>query len=946
MSNTPTEISVRAVITDAKGHVLLLRRSAINMHWIGHWELPGGKVAEGETLAAAVCREVREETGLEIEAGVAWCEVPGLADGKPIRNVAFAATCCRGELRLDEDHDDFAWVAVGDLLQRELADATRALVKRLGSMPASEATAQDALLDKEVAWYRSVRPDYQTAVGRLIEYLRGELKPLVPQALVEGRAKTVASFAEKILRKAKYTDPRKQITDLCGIRVVVGSDAEVAAVGARIKALFVVDKDNSVDTVSRLRTAEFGYRSVHYVIRLQAGGPADWPAGFGGTAAEIQVRTWLQHAQSTVDHDRVYKSPCPLPEPLKREQARLAAQLESVDAGLQRLAREIDERQVQVGAVLDEKTEAKERVLLSSLRRNEPGNAEVVLRQVRLALAGGNWAVAASIAREFAASLAAGDELPVELQSVGGSALCRFGVAVANSEVLSEGRRWLKRACERAPRSFKAQRRLATVLEAVGDAGAAEAYEKAYAIEPADPAVLTGLLRTQGPKIGVQKLATLLAAVMREALARYDRKREVGVIRVPDHFRAAWLRLFLAAEPRQRVEARESFLCGALAVRRSDEIADAVGDLPVCGEPECQREIALWLGVLQLVRRVRFPKERCSETSVVASGANVVFPEPVALVLGEGGALPEPKAAACRDLLDSALKKFSGTVVAFGTGGVAKLAAEVAVAAGRQIPVRHYAGAGDAALADCLRVWTELLAAGIEPKRVTLLGLGGGDTEAFGYRLAIVLGARVIVITGTGGTADELANDPVWCEPSRNVTPLPQALADALALEALLAPEKTSLAEGQLDALGKMVHEAYLADNLYTPLDPVRTKWAELREDLKESNRDQVSATVRILATEGYVVVPQAEATDAAVKDFPQDELDRMAEREHARWNLERLRSGWRYGETKDVEKKLTPCLVPWARLSEKIKGYDRKAITGYAGILAEAGLVIVKLKH
>lgn len=58
-------LGVAAVIWDAQGNVLLIRRAKEPRK--GQWSLPGGKLEFGETLIEGVRREVREETGLEVE---------------------------------------------------------------------------------------------------------------------------------------------------------------------------------------------------------------------------------------------------------------------------------------------------------------------------------------------------------------------------------------------------------------------------------------------------------------------------------------------------------------------------------------------------------------------------------------------------------------------------------------------------------------------------------------------------------------------------------------------------------------------------------------------------------------------------------------------------------------------------------------------------------------
>jgi hypothetical protein len=67
-----------------------------------------------------------------------------------------------------------------------------------------------------------------------------------------------------------------------------------------------------------------------------------------------------------------------------------------------------------------------------------------------------------------------------------------------------------------------------------------------------------------------------------------------------------------------------------------------------------------------------------------------------------------------------------------------------------------------------------------------------------------------------------------------------------------------------------------------------------------------------------------------------------MAEKEHGRWNVERLRDGWTPGKRND-EKKTHDCLIPWAELPDDIKEFDRNAAKSWPRILADAGIEVRK---
>lgn len=104
------QLAVSAVIF-RDGKVLLVRRARSPGR--GFYSLPGGRVELGESLHTALHREVREETGLEIEiVGLAgWREVlPSASGGGHYVIMSFAARWAGREPILNDEHDDFIWI--------------------------------------------------------------------------------------------------------------------------------------------------------------------------------------------------------------------------------------------------------------------------------------------------------------------------------------------------------------------------------------------------------------------------------------------------------------------------------------------------------------------------------------------------------------------------------------------------------------------------------------------------------------------------------------------------------------------------------------------------------------------------------------------------------------------------------------------------------------------
>ncbi len=107
-------------IARRRDELLLVRRGA--EPGLGQWSVPGGRVEEGESLAEAVVRELREETGLDGVCGplVGWVE--RITPEHHFVILDFEVTVEHGEPLAADDADDARWVPLSSFGELDLVE--------------------------------------------------------------------------------------------------------------------------------------------------------------------------------------------------------------------------------------------------------------------------------------------------------------------------------------------------------------------------------------------------------------------------------------------------------------------------------------------------------------------------------------------------------------------------------------------------------------------------------------------------------------------------------------------------------------------------------------------------------------------------------------------------------------------------------------------------------
>lgn len=120
-----TEVAA-AIIYREDGRFLACRRPAHKARPL-QWEFPGGKLEPGETPQQAICREIREELGLEIMADEVITEVLHTYPDLTIRLTLLRCHILQGVPKLLE-HVDARFVNAREALQLDLCPADRELI--------------------------------------------------------------------------------------------------------------------------------------------------------------------------------------------------------------------------------------------------------------------------------------------------------------------------------------------------------------------------------------------------------------------------------------------------------------------------------------------------------------------------------------------------------------------------------------------------------------------------------------------------------------------------------------------------------------------------------------------------------------------------------------------------------------------------------------------------
>ena len=123
---TVERVAVGILVND-KNQVFIAKRSS-DKHQGGKWEFPGGKLEKGETSYQALCREMREEVGIEVQSATLLTEMTYHYKEKTVSLDFYRINKWLGTAQ-GMEQQPVRWVEKSDLDNYEFPEANSKIIK-------------------------------------------------------------------------------------------------------------------------------------------------------------------------------------------------------------------------------------------------------------------------------------------------------------------------------------------------------------------------------------------------------------------------------------------------------------------------------------------------------------------------------------------------------------------------------------------------------------------------------------------------------------------------------------------------------------------------------------------------------------------------------------------------------------------------------------------------
>ena len=864
---------------------------------------------------------------------------------------------------------------------------------------------QVTYLDEQIRLYKQSFGEYESYAEILENYLNDACKVYLPHSIIQTRVKTISSFTEKAIRKKKqYPDPINQFGDLCGARIIVHTREQVEWVNAFIEKNFeVVEKE---DVQKRLGDNQFGYLSIHYIVKLKPGHDyvkheEDLDKIYK-KKAEIQVKTILQHAWSDMLHDRTYKGKVDLPDDIRRNSAILAALLEEGDEKFSEVVDRTDNFFLNYSAYMtrDEiksEIEILESILFYEAQPDEkPATALKLARLISL-MAHLNeddkntpWEKELTAYKNIIKRLEPYEnqvfvERPYLLIELG-TAYCEAYKDDPGSEEYRKGQEFFNKVldeCNTENSCLVLDEDRLSSIKALAKTRLARSYEimsgkrkkvrdlyfESLSYEPKNPYYLAESLGHKLSRGTDNDIPEEFKLLISEAIDICSQHIQAGVelpkayftkgrlsVLIEDydsaygHY-ARGLRHFMDKDhfsPAGTLGKEEDWL-NLIAMPDENEKIDHIRTLFRLGDAVKGDEKAMEY------LEERYPEKEIPE---IKNSKNVL------IVAGGASDMKDVDLAEVAKLLKNTLQNYEGLIISGGTtAGIPGLIGEVVAElknAGNNIYLLGYIPTHLSSEDSVSDHYDKVIKCSdrtfsqeqLHRSWYDLLkaGVRPSDVKLLGMNGGRISAMEYRLAAALGATVGIIMGtgreaDKLFSDKDwQGVSKLAFIPNEIATVSLFVSPGESPIPKESREELAKLAHEKYLSKRIKDHEDGSFKFWEDLPENMKDSNRLQVAYSIQCLQKAGFKVKEVANANPKAVL-FSDEEVELMAELEHGRWNAERLLDGWRYGMLKNTRQKINPSLVSWYALPDHIRQYDRDAVREFPKLLAKIDYEIYRME-